>query len=154
LRRRLTIALVVLSGSGLASARDLALVSNKGNEVTTITMAELVRICKGQTDRWPDGRPVVLLMRDPTLPEMKLVLEKVYGTTPEAVNDLIVAANHGRTNHPAVIVVNSDADVVKRVASTPGAVGLVDVYSINSAVEVVKIGGKLPLGPGYPLHGN
>ncbi|HXY49888.1 MAG TPA: hypothetical protein VEI01_10590 [Terriglobales bacterium] len=154
MRRLLTIALVVLSGSGLASASDLALVSNKGNGVTTITMAELVRICKGQTDRWPDGRPVVLLMRDPASPEMKLVVEKVYGTTPEAVNALIVAANHGRINHPAVIVVNSDADVVKRVASTPGAVGLVDVYSINSAVEVVKIGGKLPLGPGYPLHGN
>ena len=152
--RLLTIALVVLSGSGSASARDLALVSNKGNGVTTITMAELVRICKGQTGRWPDRRPVVLLMRDPASPEMKLVVEKIYGMTPEAVNDLIVAANHGRMNHPAVIVVNSDADVVKRVASTPGAVGLVDVYSINSAVEVVKIGGKLPLGPGYPLHGN
>ena len=152
--RLLTIALVVLSGSGLASARDLALVSNKGNGVTTITMAELVRICKGQTDRWPDGRPVVFLMRDPASPEMKLVVEKIYGTTPEAVNDLIVAANHGRMNHPAVIVLNSDEDVVKRVASTPGAMGLVDVYSINSAVEVVKIGGKMPLGPGYPLHGN
>jgi ABC-type phosphate transport system substrate-binding protein len=154
LLRLLTIALVVLSGSGLASARDLALVSNKGNGVTTITMAELVRICKGQTDRWPDGRPVVFLMRDPASPEMKLVVEKIYGTTPEAVNDLIVAANHGRMNHPAVIVLNSDEDVVKRVASTPGAMGLVDVYSINSAVEVVKIGGKMPLGPGYPLHGN
>jgi ABC-type phosphate transport system substrate-binding protein len=154
LRRLLTVALVVLSGSGLAWARDLALVSNKGNGVKTLTMAELVRICKGETGRWPDGRPVVFLMRDPASPEMKLVVEKIYGTTPEAVNDLIAAANRGRMNHPAVIVLSSDADVVKHVASTPGAVGLVDVYSINSAVEVVKIGGKMPLGPGYPLHGN
>jgi len=30
----------------------------------------------------------------------------------------------------------------------------VDVYAINSSVEVIKIGGKLPLEPGYPLHGN
>ena len=154
MRRLLTVALVVLSGSGLAWARDLALVSNKGNGVKTLTMAELVRICKGETGRWPDGRPVVFLMRDPASPEMKLVVEKIYGTTPEAVNDLIAAANRGRMNHPAVIVLSSDADVVKHVASTPGAVGLVDVYSINSAVEVVKIGGKMPLGPGYPLHGN
>ena len=35
-----------------------------------------------------------------------------------------------------------------------GAVGLVDVYSITGAVKVVKIGGKLPLESGYPLHGN
>jgi ABC-type phosphate transport system substrate-binding protein len=96
----------------------------------------------------------VFLMRDPSSPEMKLAVEKVYGMTPEAINELIMAANHGRMNHPAIVVVNSDEDVVRRVASTPGAVGLVDVYSINGAVEVVKIGGKMPLGPLYPLHGN
>jgi len=28
------------------------------------------------------------------------------------------------------------------------------VYAITSGVAVVKIGGKLPLEPGYPLHGN
>ena len=31
---------------------------------------------------------------------------------------------------------------------------LVDVYAINSSVDVIKIGGKLPFEPGYPLHGN
>jgi hypothetical protein len=30
----------------------------------------------------------------------------------------------------------------------------VDVYSINGGINVLKIGGKLPLEPGYPLHGN
>jgi len=28
------------------------------------------------------------------------------------------------------------------------------VYSISGGVTVVKVGGKLPLEPGYPLHGN
>ena len=40
------------------------------------------------------------------------------------------------------------------VASIPGAVGVVDVYAINSSVAVVKLAGKLPLEPGYLLHGN
>jgi hypothetical protein len=35
-----------------------------------------------------------------------------------------------------------------------GAVGVVDVYSINSSVVVMKIAGKLPMEPGYLLHGN
>jgi ABC-type phosphate transport system substrate-binding protein len=52
------------------------------------------------------------------------------------------------------VVATSDEDLVNRVASTPGAIGVVDVYSINSSVAVVKIGGKLPLEPGYLLHGN
>ncbi len=51
-------------------------------------------------------------------------------------------------------VVTSDEDLVNQVASIPGAVGVVDVYSINSSVAVVKVGGKLPLEPGYLLHGN
>ena len=85
---------------------------------------------------------------------MKLVLEKVYGMSKDEVKALIVSANHGRTNHPAIVVVDSDEDVVKRVGAIPGAVGLVDVYSISGGVTVVKVGGKLPLEPGYALHGN
>jgi hypothetical protein len=52
------------------------------------------------------------------------------------------------------VLVTSDDDLVNRVASIPGAVGIVDVYSINSSVAVVKLAGKLPLEPGYLLHGN
>jgi hypothetical protein len=74
--------------------------------------------------------------------------------TPQALTELISTANHGRVGHPAIMVVASDDDLVHRVASTPGAVGLVDVYAINSSVDVIKVGGKLPLEPGYPLHGN
>jgi len=57
-------------------------------------------------------------------------------------------------NHPAIVVVDSDEAVVKKVESSPGAVGLVDVYAISGAVTVVRLGGKLPLQPGYALHGN
>ena len=49
---------------------------------------------------------------------------------------------------------DSDEELVNKVASIPGAVGVVDVYAINSSVAVVKLGGKLPLEPGYLLHGN
>jgi uncharacterized protein with PIN domain len=153
LRRVLIVALLGLSGS-LALAKDIALVSNKGSAVSAVTMAELVKVCKGQANRWPDGTAVTVFMRDPASPEMKMVLEKIYAMTPEATSELIAAANHGRTNHPAILVVGSDDELVRKVASTPGAVGLVDVYAINSTVDVMKIGGKLPFEPGYPLHGN
>ena len=42
---RLLLTLFVIGGS-LASARDLALVSNKSNPVGTITLPDLVKICK------------------------------------------------------------------------------------------------------------
>jgi hypothetical protein len=93
-------------------------------------------------------------MRDPSSAEMRMVLEKVYGMSSQAVNELIATANHGKGSHPMIIVVTTDDDLVHKVAATPGAVGLVDVYAINSSVDVMKIGGKLPFEPGYPLHGN
>ena len=153
-RRVLATALVLLGWTALAQCKDLALISNKSSELVAITFPELVKVCKGQVSRWPDGKPVSFITRDPTAPEMKLVLEKVYGMSKDEVKALIVSANHGRTNHPAIVVVDSDEDVVKRVGAIPGAVGLVDVYSISGGVTVVKVGGKLPLEPGYALHGN
>lgn len=117
-------------------------------------MTELVKICKGQIEHWPDGKAVSLVTRDPASPEMRLVLEKVYGIPKDEVLGLIASANHARVNHPAIVVVDSDEAVVKKVESSPGAVGLVDVYAITGAVNVLKVGGKLPLEPGYALHGN
>ncbi|HUA16048.1 MAG TPA: substrate-binding domain-containing protein [Verrucomicrobiae bacterium] len=153
-RRVLIIAGLLFASASLAAARDLALVSNKANTVSAITLPELVKICKAETSRWPDGKPVVFIMRAPASPEMKVLLEKVYELPEGQVKELIVSANHGRTNHPAIVVAESDEDLVNKVASIPGAVGVVDVYAINSSVAVMKLAGKLPLEPGYLLHGN
>ena len=138
----------------LAVARDLAVVSNKANSLAAISLPDLVKVCKAQTNRWPDGKPVTLIMRAPPVPEMKLFLEKIYELPEAQVKDLIATANHGRNNHPAIMIADSDEDLVNKVASIPGAVGVVDVYAINSSVSVVKLAGKLPLEPGYLLHGN
>jgi ABC-type phosphate transport system substrate-binding protein len=150
----LTTVLFFAASASLAAARDLAVVSNKANAVSALTVPDLVKVCKGQTNRWPDAKPVTFVMRAPSAPEMKVFLEKVYELPESQVKDLISTANHGRTNHPAIIVADSDEDLVNKVASIPGAVGVVDVYAINSSVAVVKVAGKLPLEPGYLLHGN
>ena len=150
----ISILLFLAVGASLAAARDLAVVSNKANSFAAISLPELVKACKAQTNRWPDGKPVTVIMRAPSSPEMKLFIEKVYELSEAQVKDLIATANHGRTNHPAIVIVESDEDLVNKVASTPGAVGIVDVYAINSSVAVVKLAGKLPLEPGYLLHGN
>jgi hypothetical protein len=152
--RRMFAFFLLVFGSGLAMGRDLALVSNKSNNVSAVTYADLVKICKAQTNRLPDGKTLTLVMRSPSAPEMKLVLDKIYGMPGSDVNDLITTVNRGRSNHPAIMVVTSDDDLINTVASVPGAVGIVDIYSINSSVAVVKVAGKLPLEPGYLLHGN
>ena len=152
--RRLVLAVVIAGTVSAASAKDVALVSNKNNSLPEISLADLTKVCKGQTNKWPDGKPVTLVMRQPGTPELKMIEEKIYGQSADAVRDLITTANHSRADRPAIILAASDEDVIHKVESVPGAVGLVDVYSITGAVKVVKIGGKLPLEGGYALHGN
>lgn len=138
----------------MAASKDMALISNKSNHVQAVTLSDLTKICKGQMNRWPDGKPITFITRDPALPEMRLVLDKVYGMSQDEVRAMIVTANHGRSEHPAILLLGSDEAVVKKVETTPGAVGLVDVYAITGGVTVLRVGTKLPLEPGYPIHGN
>jgi hypothetical protein len=58
------------------------------------------------------------------------------------------------SQHTVFRIVDSDEEVIKAVNSIPGSLGVVDVYSINSSVTVLKIDDKSPLEPGYLLHGN
>jgi hypothetical protein len=83
-----------------------------------MTMPELGKVCKGQVSRWPSKKEV---------------------------KALIASANHGRTDHPPIVVVRSDEAAVNNVESTPGGIGLVNVYSICGEVTVLRAGGKLPL---------
>lgn len=149
-------ALILVLGAltATATAKDVALISNKNNSVPTMALADVVKVCKGQMGRWPDGKPVTIIMRQPGSAELKIVEEKIYALTSQEVRELIASANHSRADRPAVILESSDEEVIRKVESMPGAVGLVDVYSITGAVKVVKIGGKLPLESGYLLHGN
>jgi ABC-type phosphate transport system substrate-binding protein len=153
-RRLATLVWITLGWTALAAAKDIALISNKANHVNGVSRAELVKICKGQTNHWQDGKPVTLVIRNPASDEMSLVLQKIYEMPKEEVSGVIAGANHNRQNHPAILVVDSDEALVKKVESAPGAVGLVDVYAITSGVTVVRVEGKLPLEPGYALHGN
>jgi hypothetical protein len=48
--------------------------------------------------------------------------------------------------------VDSDADVLKVVQSTPGAIGLVEIHSVDNTINVVRVDGKLPMESGYLPH--
>ncbi|HEX3739554.1 MAG TPA: hypothetical protein VHV29_07495, partial [Terriglobales bacterium] len=49
-------------------------------------------------------------------------------------------------------LVDSDEDALSYVEATPGAVGLVDVRSVNDHVNIVRVDGKVPMEDGYLPH--
>jgi ABC-type phosphate transport system substrate-binding protein len=141
----LSVLLAVVAVS--AHAKQMAVVVDKSNNLGGLTAAELAKVFKFDSRKWPDGRNVVLVMRDPSAPEMRDALEKVYHMQPDELRALIAA------HRSEVIIVDSEEKLLKSVQSIPGAIGLVDVYSITGGVNVLKVDGKLPLQPGYLLKG-
>ena len=150
-------ALVVLSVTTLlgvfahAASRNMAVVTSANSKLNDVPLADLVKYCKGTTKAWPDGKAFTIVMKNPDAPEMHGVLLKLFGGTSAEAKAAISKLNEGRA---VVKIVESDEELLKAVEVTPGAIGVVDVYSINSSVKVLRVDGKLPFDVGYALKGN
>ena len=146
MKKRLLSALsLVLLLSCLAQAKQFAVVSDKQNSTGNVKTVDLANLLSGKTKAWADGRPVRIVLRDPTLADMEFVFRRVLNMTPDQVRALMQA-------HPGLIVIADTDDAVLRfVAATRGALGIVDLYSLTKDVVVIKIDGKLPFDTGYLL---
>jgi ABC-type phosphate transport system substrate-binding protein len=149
IRRRICVLFLLAAGLvASCEARQLAVIVDKTNNTVGLSNTDLAKVFKFDNHKWPDGRPVILVLRDPSTPEMKTAIEKLYHMQVAEFKTLLAAHASG------VIIVRSEDELLKSVEAIPGAVGLVDVYSINSRVNVLKVDGKLPLEQGYFLKGN
>ncbi|HLJ27980.1 MAG TPA: hypothetical protein VKY85_14820 [Candidatus Angelobacter sp.] len=129
-------------------ARDVAVITQKDNAFSAINSADLQKLLKTDAPKWPDGSKVVVILGDPGSVESRFLLEKVFKVAPSEMTAFL--EGHKDT----ILVLRSDDLVLKAVAGRPGSIGVVNVYSINSAVKVLRVDGKLPLEQGYLLHGN
>lgn len=150
MNRRLFLVLLmwVASLPCAVQAKQLAIVSDKGNTTSNLTAAELVKIFNAHNRNWPDGRPITVVMRDPSSADMQLVLRKLFNMTPEQARTFVEA------HRDLIMVADSDDAVLRFVSTSRGAIGVVDLYSLTQDVNVMKIDGKLPVEQGYLLRGN
>jgi hypothetical protein len=138
------------STGALPAIKNMAVVASSGSKLSDLPLADLVKMCKGTSKVWPDGKGFVLVLKNPDAPEMHVALTKLFGGTA----DLKAAIAKLNETHQVVKVVDTDDELLRTVDATPGAIGIVDVYAINSSVKVLRIDGKLPFDVGYALKGN
>jgi phosphate transport system substrate-binding protein len=123
----------------------MAVVVNKDNNVENVTAAHLSRIFRSEIKKWPDGRAVVLVLHKDSAGETE-TLQRLNKMTADELKALIAA------HKDSIVVADSDAEVLKIVQSTPGAIGFVDVRSVDNTINVVRVDGKLPMESGYLPH--
>jgi ABC-type phosphate transport system substrate-binding protein len=126
-------------------AHHMAVVVDKENNVGNVTAAHLTRIFRSEVKKWPDGKTIILVLHKDSVGETE-TLERLNKMSDAEWKALIAA------HKDSIQTVDSDADVLRIVQSTPGAIGLVDVRSVDHTINVIRVDGKLPMESGYLPH--
>ncbi len=126
-------------------AHHMAVVVDKDNNVGNVTAVHLSKILREEVKKWPDGKTIVLVLHKDSAGESE-TLERLIKMSPAELKALVAA------HKDSIQLVDSDAEVLKIVQSTPGAIGLVDVRSVDNTINVIRVDGKLPMESGYLPH--
>lgn len=142
---------VTAASAAVPASKNMAVVVATGSKLSDVALADLAKLCKGMQKSWPDGKSFSLVIKSPESPEMRLTVLKLFG---DASGDIKAAIARVNDAHSIVKIVGSEEDLLRTVEATPGAIGILDVYAINSSVKVLRVDGKLPFDVGYALRGN
>jgi len=123
----------------------MAVVVDKDNNVRNVTSVHLSRIFRSEVKKWPDGKAIVLVLHKDSAGETE-TLQRLIKMSPGELKALIAA------HKDSIQMVDSDADILKIVQSTPGAISFVDARSVDNTINVVRVDGKLPMESGYLPH--
>jgi len=126
-------------------AHHMAVVVNKQNAVENVSSAHLARLFRAEIKKWPDGKNVVLVLHRDSAGETE-TLERLNKMSDGEWKAMLAA------HKDSIMFVDTDADVLKAVEAEPGAVGLIDVRSVDGSINVVHVDGKLPMEFGYLPH--
>jgi phosphate transport system substrate-binding protein len=143
--KRLLLSLSALLLTTPCFAHHMAVVVSKDNAVDNMTSAQLGKVFRAETRKWSDGKPVVLVFHRASAGEL-VTLQHLNKMTAAQLQAWIT------DHHDSLKLVDSDQDVLSTVENNSGAVGLVDVRSVNDHVKIVHVDGKLPMEDGYLSH--
>jgi len=132
-----------------AGAELLAIVSSKQGGVSDLSLYQLKRLFLGDNVQ-AGGHELIALNRDAKGFERTGFDRTVLGMSPEAAARYWIDRRiRGQSGAPKAV---EPAAVIQRVvARLPRAVGYVRLRDVSPEVQVVKIDGRKPGDPGYPV---
>jgi phosphate transport system substrate-binding protein len=143
--------LPALPGGVTGFQDDLAIIVNKSNPTTEMTLAELRNVFLAERSRWPNGRKITITMLDAGNPERDVVLRKIYRMREaDFSRNFLRAKFTGETTEEPKLLA-SPTNMVRFVFNAPGAIGYVRSSSLDNSVKVLRIDGLAPGEPGYKI---
>jgi ABC-type phosphate transport system substrate-binding protein len=147
---RSVLGLFLLAGACLAD-ETLAVIVPKSSGIDSLSASDLQRIFKGEKAKGPDGVKLVVVMREAGSAERDAALAGIYKMGEADYNKYFLQATFTGAVQAAPKSLSSPAAMKAFVGTTTGAIGYVKSADADDSVKVVKVDGKAPSDPGYPL---
>jgi ABC-type phosphate transport system substrate-binding protein len=135
------------SSAGLAADEPIVVVVNKKNPINSLNLRDLARLYNGEVTEWPSGESAVIINRSFESEIRAQYYRLVLNAKP--------TQKYFQTGSPIpfeTMRVESDGAVARFVARIPWAVAYCYLSSADASVKILKIEGRSPTDPEYPLR--
>jgi phosphate transport system substrate-binding protein len=130
----------------------LAIIVNRSNPVTKLTLSEVRRIFLGEQGHWANGHRITVVMLDQGWPERKAALKSIYRMNESDFKRYFVQATFtGAVFSPPKTLATPEG-ARKFILNLPSAIGYVAAGQVDDTVKVVQVDGQLPGEKGYKLR--
>jgi hypothetical protein len=133
-------------------AAEFAVIASSGVPVNDLTLDELRRVFLFKRSVWRPGQPVNVMLPDSGRPARAFLLRHIYRMSDQDLRRFILERIFQAEIDFAPKVVSSDLEALAFVKAGRSIVTIVSAGAPRlSDVKVLRIDGKLPRQPGYPL---
>ena len=127
--------LLFLVGCAEISFSQVAVIAHKSVPVDTIKKSELLDFYTGDIKKWNDEQPVVILDLKPR-GDTKKAFYKFLGKSPSRMKSIWLKLMLSGEGDPPLSM-RSEDELLKKVASTPGAIGFVSQRRATGDVKTL-----------------
>jgi ABC-type phosphate transport system substrate-binding protein len=129
----------------------LAVIVHRSNPIEGMTFRDLRRIFMLETQTWPHGRKITVVLRDKGQPERDDAIRIICGLSEDDYEKhILLRTFQGRVNIGPRSIQSASA-MVRFVYSAPGAIGYVAADEVEASVKLLRIDDSVPGDPRYPL---
>ena len=130
----------------------LAIVVHRSNPVDNLTFAELRRIFMLDTQTWPHGRKITVVLRETGQPDRAQAIRIICGLSERDYERHILFRTFQGNVGIGPRAIQSAPAMLRFVFSAPGAIGHVNADEVDGTVKVLRIDGLLPDAARYRLR--
>ena len=145
------VALGICAVAAVSAQGPVAIVVHAQTPVDNLTFTQLRNIFLGEQQFWPDHSRITLLVRAPQAAERKFVLDRIYKMNEGQFRQYWIAKLFRAEVASGPKIVYSSEMAIELVSAIPGAITFVPAGTIAAGAKVIRVDGKLPSDPGYPL---